>query len=133
MLRCLAIVAATLKEKWMIKEVPLARLTAEGFAELGLGLKADSTARKTILALPTRCHPSRSCCLYRAFDTRASLCLTDPLDEIEAIPTAVKWRTAGSAAPPKTSVAMLLSAYADVRHRQPHASGCADDTFSSSS
>ncbi len=99
----------------------LARNTAQGFAEFGLGLTADAAAaRKTILGLPGRRDPPRSAA-FTALSTRErALCLIDLNDEIEAILAAAGQRSAAAPTPPKTSVAALISAYAAVRRRNHH-------------
>jgi hypothetical protein len=60
-------------------------------------------------------------------------CVIDHSDEIEAILAAAGRHPAGAPAPPKISLAALLSAYAGVRRRGPHSSKRADGAASPSS
>lgn len=112
----------------------LARRTAQSFAEFGLGLTAeDAAARKAILGLPARRDPPRSAA-FTALSTRErALCVIDHNDEIEAILAAAGRHPAVAPAPPKISLAALLSAYAGVRRRGPHSSKPADGAASPSS
>ncbi len=98
----------------------LARRTAQSFAELGLGLTAeDAAARKAVLGLPVRRDLPRSAA-FTALSTRErALFLIDLNDEIEAI-LAAAGRQPAVAAPPKISLATLLSAYSAVRWRRRH-------------
>ena len=111
----------------------LARNTAQGFAEFGLGLTADdAAARKTILGLPGRRDPPRSAA-FTALSTRErALCLIDLNYEIEALLAAAGRQSAAAPPPPKASLAALLSAYAAVRRARPHSSRRADGAASSS-